>query len=124
MNIYIFLFFAQLDVKITYNTNFNMVENISHNIISNIQSTMAATTFKVNGYWFVIGYGRSPDSRVCSHVLSSERNTCLSIGSLVPVITFRCHFFVAYYAYHSLWPLMLGYNMFSHHMVLHPRCAQ
>ena len=41
------------------------------------------------------------------HVLSSARNTFLSIESQVPVITFRCHFFVAHSAYPSFWALLM-----------------
>ena len=42
-----------------------------------------------------------PEPRLATLLLSSARNTCLSIDSLVPVITFRCHFSVAHSAYPS-----------------------
>jgi hypothetical protein len=42
--------------------------------------------------------------RRCRQMLSAAGNTCLSIQSPVPVITFRCHFFVA----HSYCPSFLG----------------
>jgi len=57
----------------------------------------------------VIGPGRS--LRRCWHLLSWAGNTRLSIPrfdpwSLVRVITFRCHFFVAHSAYPSFWGLV------------------
>jgi len=48
---------------------------------------------------------RSYDLRLCWHLLSLAGNTCLSIQSLVPVITFRCYFIVAHSAYPSFSPL-------------------
>ena len=53
--------------------------------------------------WFRPQLRRASDLRLCWHLLSSAGNTCLSIQSLVLVMTFRCHFFVAHSAYPSFW---------------------
>ena len=55
--------------------------------------------------WFWAG-----DLRRSWRLLSSTGNTCLSIQSLVPVIAFRCHFFVAHSAYPTF--TRLGINLF------------
>jgi hypothetical protein len=69
---------------------------------SNCYSLQAHTTSVFGTIWScrpVIGSGpkqrRSCDLRRCWHLLSRTGNTCLSIQSLVPVTTFRCHFLVS-----------------------------
>jgi hypothetical protein len=63
----------------------------------------------------VIGYGpkqrRSCDLRRSWHLLSRTGNTCLSIQSLVPVTTFRCHFLVSHRPYLSYTPMPKAFGL-------------
>ena len=74
----------------------------------------------------VIGSGpklwRSCDLRRSWHLLSWAANTCLSNQSLVPVIAFRCHFFVSHSAYPSFWELLASQDVrYSREYKLHPQ---
>jgi hypothetical protein len=68
---------------------------------------MAARNLYIQSQRLLICDWLRPEPRLPTllHVLSSARNTFLSIESQVPVITFRCHFFVAHSAYPSFWAL-------------------
>jgi len=54
--------------------------------------------------WSLLQPRRSCDLQLSWHLLSAAGNTCLSVQSLVHVITFRCHFLVA----HSAYPIVTG----------------
>jgi hypothetical protein len=62
--------------------------------------------FEVAVLWLVPA--RSWGWRRCWHLLSRTGNTCLSIQSLVPVTTFRCHFLFPLLSYHRYTPLKGG----------------
>jgi len=70
---------------------------------------MAARNLYIQSQRLLICDWLRPEPRLATllHLLSSARNTCLSIESLVPVITFRCHFFVAHFTYPSFWALLM-----------------
>ena len=57
--------------------------------------------------WFGTQLRRSRHLRLCWHLLVIAGIAYLSIQSLVPVIKFRCHFFVAHSTYPSFWALGL-----------------